>query len=74
MSLEDWKLCRGCTMYDPPYSCKDGADPIFNERRCPCIGCIVKVTCKKPCETLGKYLFDTKQIKMGRWKTKNDTM
>ena len=70
MGFKDWKLCEGCGMFDPPYSCRDGGNPIFNERRCPCIDCLLKVMCDKVCEDFAKYMYETKQIKINVWKGK----
>lgn len=68
MGLEDWGLCHGCLMHDPPYSCKDGADPVFNDKQCPCVICLVKVTCNSPCRVLTTYLFDIGKMKSELWK------
>jgi hypothetical protein len=65
MSLEDWKLCEGCHMFEPLYTCKDRNIPVFDGKQCPCINCLIKVTCEETCDNLTKY--ENKQM---IWKKK----
>jgi len=62
MSSNEWELCDGCFMFEPPSSCKDGVMPLVNNKRCPCNRCLLKVICSSECMYLSKYLSETKQI------------
>ena len=48
------ELCGGCIGWEGNIKC--GIDyPIYKEMRCPCIRCLVKVTCSKSCDILTTF-------------------
>jgi hypothetical protein len=52
----NWNVCHGCECYDKEeYDCLGRVLPYYNNEKCPCLKCLLKMCCSKSCPDFSQY-------------------
>jgi hypothetical protein len=50
-------LCKGCLTYAQIEGVRCSLNPVYAERRCPCIDCLIKGVCMETCEKTENFAY-----------------
>ena len=63
------KFCEGCTLYERYSSTDQECRYLYkleNGEKCPCIDCLVKISCEVPCDEFDTYTYKSDKEKEER--------